>query len=117
MFLRYICFLFSDYILGPDEDLTGVVIDDDAGAELEMALTKTRKLKQKKKKRSVLADRVLESAAQHSDSDEAPGGATVTAIVLNATSEFCRSLGDIPSYGMAGNRDEEEDMMVGVGKT
>ena len=82
------------------------MIDDDAGMELEMALTKTRKLRQKKK-RSTLADRVLEAAAQDSDEDETPGGAAA-AIILNETSEFCRSLGDIPSYGMAGNRDEEE---------
>lgn len=34
-------------------------------------------------------------------------------IVLNATAEFCRALGDIPTYGMSGNRDEEvEDLMV-----
>ena len=29
-------------------------------------------------------------------------------IVLNATSEFCRALGEIPTYGQAGNRDEIE---------
>ena len=29
-------------------------------------------------------------------------------IVLNATAEFCRTLGDIPTYGQAGNRDEDE---------
>jgi hypothetical protein len=30
-------------------------------------------------------------------------------IVLNATSEFCRALGDIPTYGQAGNREEDKD--------
>ena len=30
-------------------------------------------------------------------------------IVLDGTSEFCRSLGDIPTYGHAGNRAEEEE--------
>jgi len=29
-------------------------------------------------------------------------------IVLNSTAEFCRTLGDIPTYGQAGNRDEDE---------
>jgi len=29
--------------------------------------------------------------------------------VLNSTAEFCRTLGDIPTYGKAGNREEEED--------
>lgn len=33
-------------------------------------------------------------------------------ICLNATAEFCRTLGDIPTYGMSGNRDEDAgDMM------
>lgn len=38
-----------------------------------------------------------------------PGGS----IVLNSTAEFCRTLGDIPTYGLAGNRDEDaQEMMV-----
>ena len=35
-----------------------------------------------------------------------------TRIVLNETAEFCRTLGDIPTYGMAGNRDEDEDELM-----
>lgn len=34
-------------------------------------------------------------------------------IVFNATSEFCRTLGEIPTYGLAGNREEQEELMVG----
>jgi U4/U6.U5 tri-snRNP-associated protein 1 len=34
--------------------------------------------------------------------------------MLNATAEFCRTLGDIPTYGLAGNRDEDlDELMVG----
>lgn len=33
-------------------------------------------------------------------------------IVFNATSEFCRTLGEIPTYGLAGNREEQEELMV-----
>ncbi|KAI4453222.1 squamous cell carcinoma antigen recognized by cytotoxic t lymphocytes [Holotrichia oblita] len=33
-------------------------------------------------------------------------------IVLNATAEFCRTLGDIPTYGKAGNRDEVVDDLL-----
>ena len=33
-----------------------------------------------------------------------PGGAIIT---LNRTAEFCRSLGDIPTYGQSGNRVEQ----------
>ena len=32
-------------------------------------------------------------------------------IVLNATAEFCRTLGDIPTYGKSGNREESEDLL------
>ncbi|XP_022918129.1 U4/U6.U5 tri-snRNP-associated protein 1 [Onthophagus taurus] len=35
-------------------------------------------------------------------------------IILNSTAEFCRTLGDIPTYGRAGNRDQdivEEDLL------
>jgi hypothetical protein len=36
-------------------------------------------------------------------------------IVLNATAEFCRTLGDIPTYGLAGNRDEDaQELLVSV---
>ena len=35
------------------------------------------------------------------------------AIVFNATSEFCRTLGEIPTYGLAGNREDQEELMVG----
>lgn len=34
-------------------------------------------------------------------------------IVLNSTAEFCRTLGDIPTYGLAGNREENgQELMV-----
>lgn len=33
-------------------------------------------------------------------------------IVLNATSEFCRTLGDIPTYGQSGNREEDQEELV-----
>lgn len=36
-------------------------------------------------------------------------------IILNATSEFCRTLGDIPTYGQSGNREEDqEELVVGL---
>lgn len=37
-----------------------------------------------------------------------PGGS----IVLNQTAEFCRTLGDIPTYGLSGNRDEDAQEML-----
>lgn len=40
--------------------------------------------------------------------ESGPGGS----IVLNATAEFCRTLGDIPTYGQAGNREEDEQQIL-----
>ncbi|UYV72976.1 SART1 [Cordylochernes scorpioides] len=40
--------------------------------------------------------------------EEAAVLGTGISIVLNSTKEFCRKLGDIPTYGMSGNRDQEE---------
>ena len=45
---------------------------------------------------------------------DSPSRAT---IVLNATSEFCRALGDIPTYGQAGNREEIEKDELEVSTT
>ena len=40
-----------------------------------------------------------------------PGGS----IVLNATAEFCRTLGDIPTYGLSGNREEDaQELLVNL---
>lgn len=33
-------------------------------------------------------------------------------IVLNSTAEFCRTLGDIPTYGLAGNREEGPSVIL-----
>jgi hypothetical protein len=40
------------------------------------------------------------------------GGLEGGSIVLNATAEFCRTLGDIPTYGLAGNRDEDAQELL-----
>lgn len=34
----------------------------------------------------------------------------INSIVLNSTAEFCRTLGDIPTYGLAGNREEADQI-------
>ena len=102
----------ADDILGPSEDLTGVVVDEDTAAlELELALNKARRLNQNKNvKRSNERDMIASLRADIVDSTPD----LASSISLNSTSEFCRSLGDIPTYGQSGNRayDEEEEMMV-----
>lgn len=51
---------------------------------------------------------VLENAGE----DGADDADKKNNIVFNATSEFCRTLGDIPTYGLSGNREDQEDLMV-----
>lgn len=90
----------------PDENLTGMTVDEDtAEQELQMALEKARKLKTKDAPTGLeeLAARIkLEPKTE-------PGTSEKTNITLNSTAEFCRALGDIPTYGMAGNREQLMD--------
>ncbi|XP_050428461.1 U4/U6.U5 tri-snRNP-associated protein 1 [Adelges cooleyi] len=82
----------SDIKLENDEE-------DDMG--LQLALKKARKLKQLEtiEKKPDIKDLIIKKEYN----DTAQG-----AITLNSTAEFCRTLGDIPTYGKAGNREEEE---------
>ena len=110
---------FTAEILGPEEDLTCVVIEEDAAQlELQAALNKTRRLKQKKARSAaekLAEDLVLQRNVAAMEAEEAaPVGIELpgSSIVLNSTSEFCRALGDIPTYGQAGNREEEKDELL-----
>jgi len=97
----------DDDIGSPSEDLTGVVVDEDnAALELELSLSRARRLNQTKTVRRTF-ERDLAAVKHDDDADDGP-----TSIILNSTSEFCRSLGEVPTYGQAGNRleDEEEEM-------
>lgn len=47
--------------------------------------------------------------------DSTEGPANTGSIVLNSTAEFCRTLGDIPTYGQAGNREEDvQELLVSL---
>lgn len=97
-------------LIGPDEDLSKVVIEEDeAEKELHSALSKARKLKQKKEGSSVskVAEQVLSKVKAEPEEALQDGN-----IILNATSEFCRTLGDIPTYGQSGNREEDQEELV-----
>lgn len=103
-------------------DLSDVKIAvDESNLEVRMAMQKARRLKEKK---SALKQWSIEELAKSIkrepvDQDHDPDAMEVTAedagrgnIILNATAEFCRTLGDIPTYGMAGNRDEDEEELL-----
>lgn len=53
-------------------------------------------------------EEVLEQIKEEPEESDPSG----TAIVLNSTAEFCRTLGDIPTYGLAGNRDEDPGILL-----
>ncbi|XP_071401689.1 U4/U6.U5 tri-snRNP-associated protein 1 [Centroberyx affinis] len=87
-----------------------VMEEDEAEQELQKQLEKQRKLKQKqllKDSGEKVAEQVkgLDKGDHDNDPDKRNN------IVFNATSEFCRTLGDIPTYGLSGNREDQEEIM------
>lgn len=96
----------DDYV--PPEP--AVMEEDEVEQELQKQLEKQRKLRQKQ----LLKDSGEKVVAQiqalaTGQGDEDPE--RKNNIVFNATSEFCRTLGDIPTYGLSGNREDQEDIM------
>ncbi|CAB1316118.1 unnamed protein product [Coregonus sp. 'balchen'] len=101
----------ADMDISDDEDFTppepAVLEEDEAEQDLQKQLEKQRKLKQKQ---------LLKDSGEKSRSEGLQEVMTKTTriklnIVFNATSEFCRTLGDIPTYGLSGNREDQEDIM------
>lgn len=86
-----------------------VIEEDEAEQELQKQLEKQRKLKQKQllKDPEKVVEQVKELGSGNNDNDPD----RKNNIVFNATSEFCRTLGDIPTYGLSGNREDQEDIM------
>ncbi|XP_073514547.1 U4/U6.U5 tri-snRNP-associated protein 1 [Phyllobates terribilis] len=91
----------------------GVVEEDDLETELHKQLEKSRRLKQiqqqkdSSEKIAAMVKKLNYQKSQDDDEDDDKKGS----IVFNATSEFCRTLGEIPTYGLAGNREDQEDLM------
>ncbi|XP_041093970.1 LOW QUALITY PROTEIN: U4/U6.U5 tri-snRNP-associated protein 1, partial [Polyodon spathula] len=91
----------------------GVAIEEDeAELELQAQLEKQRKLRQKQllKDSGEKVVRIVETQGGSRDDDEEDPDKKNN-IVFNATSEFCRTLGDIPTYGLSGNREDQEDIL------
>ncbi|XP_012266756.2 U4/U6.U5 tri-snRNP-associated protein 1 [Athalia rosae] len=85
----------------PTEDLSGVKIeDDDRELELQLALKKAQRVKLALQSGVEKVAQTIKREVDDSSDNQAGN------IVLNATAEFCRTLGDIPTYGLAGNREE-----------
>lgn len=87
-----------------------VLEEDEAEQELQKQLEKQRKLKQKQLLKDS-GEKVAEQVKMISKTEKDNESEKKNNIVFNATSEFCRTLGDIPTYGLSGNREDQEDIM------
>ncbi|XP_018330146.1 U4/U6.U5 tri-snRNP-associated protein 1 isoform X2 [Agrilus planipennis] len=83
-----------------------IKVEEDIDDTLERALHKARKLKQKE----AITTNSFTSVSGIKDEPQ-EDGLDPGAIVLNTTAEFCRTLGDIPTYGKSGNREDTEDLL------
>lgn len=100
--------------MAEEDSKVKIEVEDD---ELEQMLKKARRLKQKEKiiRKEVPLDIVKTEVK--TEPEEVEDGNNIYRerenglITLNQTAEFCRTLGDIPTYGMAGNREDDEEMM------
>uniref|UniRef100_A0A8C6T3F6 Spliceosome associated factor 1, recruiter of U4/U6.U5 tri-snRNP n=1 Tax=Neogobius melanostomus TaxID=47308 RepID=A0A8C6T3F6_9GOBI len=87
-----------------------VIEEDEAEQELHKQLEKQRKLRQKRLLKDS-GEKVADQVKQLEKSDGDNDAEKKNNITFNATSEFCRTLGDIPTYGLSGNREDQEDIM------
>ncbi|KAM8938986.1 U4/U6.U5 tri-snRNP-associated protein 1 isoform 2-T2 [Pelodytes ibericus] len=95
-------------------DSPAIVEEDELELELQKQLDKSRRLKQiqqQKDSSEKIATLVKKLETQRSQEDDEEDDDKKGSIVFNATSEFCRTLGEIPTYGLAGNREDQEDLM------
>ncbi|XP_017153392.1 U4/U6.U5 tri-snRNP-associated protein 1 [Drosophila miranda] len=106
-----------------EETKPEVKYEADEDDDLERVLSKARKLKQKEniiKKSLPIEFESIQRDIKPEIIDDASSGVVLSSvdghIVLNATAEFCRTLGDIPTYGMAGNRNEDSNDMMDFDK-
>ncbi|KAK6753548.1 hypothetical protein RB195_012877 [Necator americanus] len=110
----------TDEELDAVADLAGVVINDDAEDELSSVLDKARRLKQivVKKEDADVAQSVRTMISSHDIKEEMDdeGGMEGSdavkdgVVTLDATMEYCRNIGEIPTYGLAGNRTDAIDV-------
>lgn len=100
----------------PQSGSPEVLEEDEAELELQKQLEKGRRLRQLQQLQQLRdsGEKVVEivkrlESRQRGWEEEDPE--RKGAIVFNATSEFCRTLGEIPTYGLAGNREDQEELM------
>ena len=114
-------------MLEEDDDKVAVEMDVDADSdedkeseqddiELQEALSRARraKLAHSLQPSSEVISEMLRGKKNKMESEEEPMDESTETLVmtLNTTDEFCRTLGDIPTYGLSGNRAEEDQTML-----
>lgn len=107
----------DDTEVKPEELATGIKVEDEdetePDSELQAALARARRLRLMQPSTTPKVEEILERVKKEEpeEEDEDSMGASGSAMVLDATAEFCRTLGDIPTYGLAGNRDHHAEIM------
>ncbi|ETN65866.1 hypoxia associated factor [Anopheles darlingi] len=104
-----------------EEDLSTVKLEDtvEDDEDLQAVLEKARRLRQKEalisKALPIDPERIKKEVKEELDSEGAAAEFDRVrdgTMLLNSTAEFCRTLGDIPTYGTAGNREEDPNEMM-----
>ncbi|XP_050669681.1 U4/U6.U5 tri-snRNP-associated protein 1 [Leptidea sinapis] len=81
-------------------------------AELQAAVARARRLRQAPPTApTTLKVEDIERVKEEEEPMEESGGEGSAFMVLDATAEFCRTLGEIPTYGLAPNRDTTTEIM------
>ncbi|XP_050691964.1 U4/U6.U5 tri-snRNP-associated protein 1-like [Eriocheir sinensis] len=99
--------------IGDTEEVPDVEQDD---IELQEALARSRRAKLAQKNQPS-SERILEvvkerNAARKVEEDMEEEEEEDLLMTLNTTDEFCRTLGDLPTYGLSGNRAEDDQSML-----
>ncbi|XP_035703154.1 U4/U6.U5 tri-snRNP-associated protein 1 isoform X2 [Folsomia candida] len=99
----------DDFAVPTEVDISDVKLEDEADIDFQRALHKARKMKQKQlakpKPKANVGELLLRELEIASEAEKSDAGS----IVLHATAEFCRTLGDIPSVD-AGDLYGDEEM-------
>ena len=89
--------------------------DQDDSIELQEALARSRRAKQMSEKSRPVNEEVSDTIIKMMQkAEKIKSKKNAADMILNHTDEFCRSLGEIPTYGLSGNRAEEDAMQTNV---
>jgi len=107
-----------DYFVATNLEVEGSesLVDDEAGNELQMALERSRRQKQKKEEnpeddQSVHVEKMAQTvlALPPKIEPKVSKKKNKSTIILDSTSEFCRTLGELPTIGEPAKQEEEEE--------